>query len=330
MARGGINKALVMKARDSLIAAGENPTIDRVRIELGNTGSKATIHRYLKELSLEESAQLDDETLLSNTLKEMVSKLASRLHEEAKQLVTEAEKRHLALQDEWNSRNQHQNQLLEDAAVRIANLEKALEESDEEKNGAIKREQNANLELGKMQQKLSDLENLLSEKNDYLQSLEDKHQHAREALEHYRQSVKEQREQDQSRHDQQIQQLQSEQRQLSQTIQTKQGDITQLNKDNARLATELAESRKSASIKSQKSIEQENQIKILEKAIAAKNVEVDNTAQALSKSEEAFNQLQSEQSEAEKTIKVLELQVAKLTTELEVKNQVFNRIGIKE
>ena len=50
MARGGINKAIVQKARQALLARGEHPSIDAVRIELGNTGSKTTIHRYLKEL----------------------------------------------------------------------------------------------------------------------------------------------------------------------------------------------------------------------------------------------------------------------------------------
>ncbi|MFU7370048.1 DNA-binding protein, partial [Pseudomonas aeruginosa] len=50
MARGGINKALVQKAQQAILARGENPSIDAVRVELGNTGSKTTIHRYLKEL----------------------------------------------------------------------------------------------------------------------------------------------------------------------------------------------------------------------------------------------------------------------------------------
>lgn len=50
MARGGITKALVQKARDALIARGVRPSIDAVRIELGSTGSKNTIQRCLKEL----------------------------------------------------------------------------------------------------------------------------------------------------------------------------------------------------------------------------------------------------------------------------------------
>lgn len=54
MARSGINKALVQTARDALLARGETPSIDAVRVELGHTGSKTTINRYLRELANEE------------------------------------------------------------------------------------------------------------------------------------------------------------------------------------------------------------------------------------------------------------------------------------
>ena len=46
MARAGIYKSEVLRARDKLLAAGRNPSIDAVREELGS-GSKTTIHRYL-------------------------------------------------------------------------------------------------------------------------------------------------------------------------------------------------------------------------------------------------------------------------------------------
>ena len=50
MARSGLYKSDVQRARDSLRAEGKNPSVDAVRVALGNTGSKTTIHRYLKEL----------------------------------------------------------------------------------------------------------------------------------------------------------------------------------------------------------------------------------------------------------------------------------------
>ena len=54
MARSGLYKSDVKNARDSLIAQAMYPSIDAVRMALGNTGSKTTIHKYLKELEEEE------------------------------------------------------------------------------------------------------------------------------------------------------------------------------------------------------------------------------------------------------------------------------------
>jgi hypothetical protein len=55
MARPGVYKTEVAKARDRLVAEGKNPSIDAVRAALGNTGSRTTIHRYLREIEAEES-----------------------------------------------------------------------------------------------------------------------------------------------------------------------------------------------------------------------------------------------------------------------------------
>ena len=94
MARGGINKALVSNARETLISRGENPSIDAIRVELGNTGSKSTIHRYLREIEEEASARLDDEALLSQPIKELVGRLASVLRQEAQSLVEDHQTKH--------------------------------------------------------------------------------------------------------------------------------------------------------------------------------------------------------------------------------------------
>ena len=67
MARGGINKALVTRAHQAVLARGENPSIDAIRIELGNTGSKSTIHRYLKELEEEASGASQQGSSLNGT-----------------------------------------------------------------------------------------------------------------------------------------------------------------------------------------------------------------------------------------------------------------------
>lgn len=63
MARAGIYKSEVVRARDNLLAMGRYPSIDAIRGELGNTGSKGTIHRYLKEIEEEEVAALAPRSL---------------------------------------------------------------------------------------------------------------------------------------------------------------------------------------------------------------------------------------------------------------------------
>ena len=86
-----------------------------------------------------------------------------------------------------------------------------------------------------------------------MQSLEQKHQHAREALEHYRTSVKEQREQEQRRHEHQVQELQVALRQANEALTGKNHELVQLNRDNGqwlerhgRLERELAQVRQAA------------------------------------------------------------------------------------
>jgi hypothetical protein len=54
MARKGLTKSQVRATRDALLAEGRYPSVDAVRQALGDSGSKSTIHRFLKELRDEE------------------------------------------------------------------------------------------------------------------------------------------------------------------------------------------------------------------------------------------------------------------------------------
>ncbi len=124
MARGGINKRLVKEAREAILAKGQNPSIDAVRVELGNTSSKTTIHRYLKEIEEAQSARLDDEALLSSTIKDLVARLASNLHTEAKDIVKEANKLHKNQQQEWQDQDKKQKSAITNAGNIITKLKK--------------------------------------------------------------------------------------------------------------------------------------------------------------------------------------------------------------
>ena len=101
MARTGITKDDVKDARQRLIDEGQSVTLDSLRIELGNTGSRSTIQRWLRELENDDSTLLQDEQLLTETIKTTVLQLARRLQEEALAKVTQAEAMHKTAQANW-------------------------------------------------------------------------------------------------------------------------------------------------------------------------------------------------------------------------------------
>ncbi|MET1068108.1 MAG: DNA-binding protein [Pseudomonas prosekii] len=238
MARGGVNKAVVQTARLAILARGENPSIDAVRIEMGNTGSKTTIHRYLKELDgglqrTEEVAEpIDDE------LAGLVSRLAQRLKEQAQEPIDQAreafehQRKTLETQlDEAREANTELQQQYDIQSLALTQESEALLQT----RSMLQTEQTRNAGLN---QALADFELRLKDKDEQIRSLEEKHLHVRDALEHYRNAVKEQREQEQRRHEGQVQQIQMELRQAQQSALVRQDEITQLHRDNERVLTE--------------------------------------------------------------------------------------------
>lgn len=240
MAKGGIYKAEVLRARDKLLAEGRYPSIDAVRIELGNTGSKGTIHRYLKEIEEEEGGPTGTKVAVSDAIQDLVGRLASRLHEEAETRIAEAGEKHRA---EARQQADALAAVHKEADAFRTNLERtqlALAEERSKHEQTAARLQTETLERAQLAQQVADLQERLVAEEQHRQSLEEKHTHAREALEHFRQAVKEQREQDQRQHEQQIQYLQGEIRQANEAVAVKQHEAIQLNHETARLTTERA------------------------------------------------------------------------------------------
>jgi chromosome segregation ATPase len=244
MARGGVNKAIVQKARESLLARGENPSIDAVRIELGNTGSKTTIHRYLREIEDADPRPSTSEARLSEELTALVARLLERLTEEGREAIAQAQ----AVFDEQRAALE---QRLDASASRLTELQhqfdiqhSALESQSQELQlcqASLQAEITRNAGLS---QHGIDLELRVQEKDEQIRSLEEKHLHSREALEHYRTAVREQRDQEQRRHEGQLQQVQVELRQLQQSQILKQEELTRLNRDNERLLSEARQQAK--------------------------------------------------------------------------------------
>jgi len=238
MARGGINKAVVQQARQVLIARGEYPSIDAVRIELGNTGSKTTIHRYLKELEGVKPAALQGTPALSDTLAKLVAQLAEQLQEEADARVEQAQASFNEQREQLEAQLQLAQQALAAAHQQQQIQAAALAAESERLSATQSTLQAEQLRGASLNQALGELQVRLADKEEQVRSLEEKHRHARDALEHYRSASREQREQDQRRHEAQVQQLQVEMRQLQQGMIVKQDELTRLHRDNERLLGE--------------------------------------------------------------------------------------------
>lgn len=238
MARGGITKEAVEQARNAILARRESVSIDAIRIELGNTGSKTTIHRYLKELEeAEGKAQIT--TSLSEELAFIVEKMSGRLQQEANEVIeNERIQHHETLRQRDERYEQLRQELLETQSHRDELMTKLDQRAHESK--ALQ----ANIDTQKLIiERLKTNEEAmlirLADKDQQIASLEEKHSQSRSALEHYRNSVKEQREQEQGRHESQVQRLQLEIRALSQQSTTRQLENAAIIKQCAKLETQL-------------------------------------------------------------------------------------------
>ena len=253
MARSGLYKSEVQKARDALRAQGKHPSVDAVRVALGNTGSKTTIHRYLKELEEEEGQGLGAKVAVSDALQDLVGRLAGRLHEEAEAVVTEARQRFEA---QLQERSQALERVQQEAVALSDQLQRTETALHEEKAVHLATQQalaERVTEVAQLGERIAGLTTRIAEHEAHAQSLEQKHQHAREALEHYRTSVKDQREQEQRRHEHQVQELQVALRQANEALTAKNHELVQLNRDNgqwlerhSRLERELGQMRQAA------------------------------------------------------------------------------------
>ncbi|EIJ47526.1 integrase-like protein [Herbaspirillum sp. GW103] len=242
MARTGLYKSEVKKARDTLLAMGRRPSVDAVRIELGNTGSKTTIHKYLKELEEEEGATAVPSRTISEALQDLVERLAAQLQAEADAQVRSARSEADSATGRLQAELETLRMTVTDLSARSAKADAARLHEVQAHEQTRTQLQEQTVESRALEVQVRVLHERLAENEQHRNSLEEKHQHAREALEHYRTATKEQREQDLRRHEQQIQTLQAELRQLRQEAIVKQEEVTRVNQEGVRLVAELSHS----------------------------------------------------------------------------------------
>lgn len=248
MARSGIYKSEVARARANLVAQGRHPSIDAVRVELGNTGSKATIHRYLKEIEEEEVGKTQGRGVaLSEALQSLTARLAEQLQDEADQQVLQAQAVHAT-----QLKSAHD--ALQAAQTEIQALKKSLVESQKDAAAATERHEELRAVFitetqarTKAEQRAADLQLQLESEVRHREASESKYADSRRSLEHFREASREQREQEARQHENQVQFLQQETHGLKESLTDAQLKSAQAHQELARLTSELGSARRELS-----------------------------------------------------------------------------------
>ncbi|HEV2609787.1 MAG TPA: DNA-binding protein [Noviherbaspirillum sp.] len=320
MARSGLHKSEVRKARDTLLAQNRHPSVDAVRIALGNTGSKSTIHKYLKELDDEDGAADLRTPSLSDTLQDLVQRLAAQLQAEARTEIDALQAAHA------DRARQHADELAAARAeigqrqAQVQHLEWLLQQEAEAHHQTRQLLQQETIARHTAQQQAGDLQVRLADNETHRQSLEDKHRHAYEALEHYRQSVKVQRDGDERRHELQLQQVQATLRQAQQAVVVKQEEATRLNQEGVRLIAQLTHTRQMLHDAQENNRQlaqgletlqaKAQQAPVLEAQLAERNAQVQQLAAQLAATSATVNDLHGQ-------IRTLELSIAQSRSKAE-------------
>lgn len=222
MARSGITQKMVKQAMAQLTAKSTAITVDAVRAQLGHTGSKTTICRFMNELDAQTAEKADLLSLLDNSLSLMIADMAKKLHDDAQAPLLAAQAENEAMSKQWQAKYN----VIKDTLEETQQTNASLRVENGSLNNTIK-----DLELSLSQNQvlsasqakdIGSLKEHITLQEGHIASLEDKHIQSRDALNHFREAAKSQRDQETQRHANEVQLLQSELRQARQEIVVKQ------------------------------------------------------------------------------------------------------------
>jgi chromosome segregation ATPase len=204
MARPGVTYHEVSIIAQRLIAAGKNPTIDAIRMELG-TGSNSTLGAHLRTFKDRQS-----ETSQIATKENIPEELIAVIKGLWERVMTQSEDKIQTIQQETaqdiTQLRQEVQSLLQSNANWQQQFQKAKQERDafsHEKSTLEQLLANSKIEAAGMTEKLIGLEQKVVEKQMRIDELHTQHKQTQANLEHYRTASLEQRTVDQQRFEQQ-------------------------------------------------------------------------------------------------------------------------------
>lgn len=247
MARPGILYVQVANAAAQLVAAGHNPTIDRIRAALGGTGSKSTLAPLLKRWKAAHpgpvaQAELGLPTELVLALKEVYEKVRAEASVQYQQAAQAHHAETAALQEQLDQAVAGRDALLDIQAQQV----QALATADTRIETLVEVAQRQEIVLASLGSEKLGLEQRLADRAAEVTSLTQQLQQGLAQFEHYQASVAQQRADERSSVEQRQHRQEHELAELRQRLlvqQTRLGDLQaqeqRLLQDNEQLQNRL-------------------------------------------------------------------------------------------
>lgn len=194
MARAGVTYHDVAKAAEAIKSHCQEPTVDRVREQLG-TGSKSTIAPLLKRWR-SDNGEAADVGGLPNDLVEVVKALHERVQQMADHRIAQARQEFEALNEELRKTLTNANNTITQLTARQQDLENQIERLSKEKNGQDKSLEDARISLAKAESQRDEAVARTTDLKESVSELKQENRDIRDHFEHYQQRTAEDRQQE--------------------------------------------------------------------------------------------------------------------------------------
>ncbi|WP_346840028.1 DNA-binding protein [Microbulbifer sp. SAOS-129_SWC] len=244
MARTGVTYFDISQAAEAIKQRGEEPTVDRVRAELG-TGSKSTIAPLLKRWRADTGESVADTGGLPADLVEALKALHRQVQQEAEGKIDAAQREFDATADRHDSEMAHLRNVLSERTASLEDLEQKLQNSTEENRNLQRDLQEMRAALAKSEVQREEGAGRVAELKSALEEARQENRDIRAHFEHFQQRTAEDRQQERDQHRLASEQLRHQAAGLSEQlaaaqrkIEQRESAIEQLRNDCAKLESE--------------------------------------------------------------------------------------------
>ncbi|WP_105104117.1 DNA-binding protein [Microbulbifer pacificus] len=311
MARTGVNYFDIARAAESISQRGEEPTVDRVRGELG-TGSKSTIAPLLKRWKAETGNGEADTGGLPRDLVDALKAVHQRVHDEADRKVDAVREEMATTVEQLRTELSQVRSLLAERTASLRDLEQNLQDSEEQGRNLRHALEDTQKTLAKSEFQCEESNTRVTELRAHLEELKQENRTVREHFEFYQRQIADDRQQerDQFRHSN---------RQLSSQIST-------LNEQLAAAVQKLAEREKQIEVQGTRNTQLASELQQAHQALAGNRAELDALRQNFAQQQRQLQVRSEEIGSLQEKIATLSSSNAAFIRESELQRAVCGRL----